>query len=150
MIKEKHGLPVYIEVKNLKVERQFGDGFNENVPPKIIPITQNLLNLLYKMGYTENKERDEYLLSPNRSRTSTYAIMENLSKGFSHFYKLLNTGRNLQFRCLRKTYLTYLNIVLQQNAKYLSSHASDKVLRKYYIDEKIISKAIQNFQIFND
>jgi len=31
----------------------------------------------------------------------------------------------------------------------LSSHTSDKVLEKHYIDQKIVSKAQQRFRIFN-
>ena len=52
------------------------------------------------MGYENKKEKDEFLISPDRSKTSTYALMDNLSKGFSHFYKQLGTGRDLQLKSL--------------------------------------------------
>lgn len=148
MIKEINNKPTYIEVSNLKVERLKGEGYNDNVAPKIIPITKSLYKLLLRLGYNENKGSHEYILVPDRKKTSTNAIKDNLSKGFSHFYKLLDTGHELQMKCLRKTYLTYLKIALGDDAKKLSSHTNDEILHKHYIDDKVVSKAIQDFEIF--
>lgn len=148
MIQYVDNEPTYILMKNLKVERQLGEGFNDNVAPKIIPITKSLKNLLYRLGYDNKKGRDEYILVPDRTKTSTYAIMDNLTKGFSHFYNQLNTGRTLYLKSLRKTYLTYLSSALTGDTKSLSSHASDEVLKKHYIDEKIINKAVKDVNIF--
>ena len=148
MIQSIEGEPVYIAINNYKVERQLGEGFNDNVVPKIIPITKSLLKLLHRMGYETKKGRDEYLLSPDRTQTSAYAIMDNLSKGFSHFYNQLDTGRELYLKSLRKTYLTYLNSALSGDTKKLSSHSTDDILLKHYIDEKVINKAVKNVDIF--
>lgn len=148
MIKDIDNEPTYIAVRNLKVERQVGDGYNDNIAPKIIPITKSLKKLLYRMGYETKKGLDQYLLSPDRSETSTYAIMDNLSKGFSHFYQQLDTGRKLQLKSLRKTYLTYLSSALSGDAKSLSSHSTDDILQKHYIDEKVVNKAVKNLDIF--
>lgn len=150
MIVEKNNFPIYIEMKNLKVERQLGAGFNEDVMPKIIPITKDLRNLLDRLGYKRNKGKNKYLLNPDRTESSTAYMMDSLSKGFSHFYSLLGTNRKLQLKCLRKTYLTHLYSALGKEAKYLSSHTSNSVLQKYYVDEKVIHKAILEFEIFND
>lgn len=149
MIHETEGIPVFIEVKNLKVERQKGEGFNTNVAPKIIPITKSLKKLLYRMGYENKKNSHEYLISPDRIGTSTSTIMDNLSKGFSHYYKQLDTDRHLQFKSLRKTYLTYLNSTLSNDTKSLSSHTTNDVLQKHYIDERVVSKAIKELNIFD-
>ncbi len=75
--------------------------------------------------------------------------MENLSKGFSHFYKQLNTDKDLQLKSLRKTYLTYLSATMSGDAKKLSSHTTDEVLQKNYIDQKVVSKAIKELDIFS-
>lgn len=149
MINEIDGVPTFIEVSNLKVERQKGDGFNDNVAPKIIPITKSLKKLLYRMGYENKRNRPEYLISPDRIGTSSSAIMDNLSKGFSHYYKQLDTGRSLQFKNLRKTYLTYLNSALNNDTKSLSSHTTNEVLQKHYIDERIVNKAVKELNIFD-
>ena len=148
MIKTIDGELAYIVVKNLKVERKLGEGFNDNVAPKIIPITKSLKKLLYRIGYEKNKSMSTYLIQPNRKGVSSKSIMENLSRGFNHYYKQLNTGKNLQLKSLRKTYLTYLNSVLSGDTKSLSSHSTDDVLIKHYIDEKVINKAIKEVEIF--
>lgn len=151
MIREKDDEPVYIEVPNLKVKRKKGERFNTDVPPKIIPITKSLKNILYRLRYDINKGKDRYILNPDKRTDSSIKSMNDaLSIGFSFFYKQLNTGRELQFKCLRKTYLTYLSSTLKGDTKRLSSHATDTVLKKHYIDERIVDKAIKELNIFED
>ncbi len=74
--------------------------------------------------------------------------MENLSKDFSHYYDRLNTGKNLQMKCLRKTYLTYLKLAIGNDMRKLDSHATDEILDKHYIDPTVINKAIAEMTIF--
>ncbi len=151
MIREKDGEPIYIEVPNLKVKRKKGTRFDIDVPPKIIPVTKSLKMILFRLGYNMNKGKDRHLLNPDkRTASSTKSMNEALSLGFSHFYNQLNTGRELKFKCLRKTYLTYLSSTLKGDAKRLSSHATDTVLKKHYIDERIVDKAIKELDIFED
>lgn len=147
MIHHVDGKPTYIEVNNLKVERIKTKGTKE-VAPKIIPVTTGLFELLKRLGYNTKKETDDFLICPDRKGTSVNTIMIRLTKGFTFFYKQLDTGRELQFKCLRKTYLTYLDQAMQGDTKSLSSHSSDQVLQKHYIDERVISKAVQQVRIF--
>ncbi|EDP96490.1 tyrosine-type recombinase/integrase [Kordia algicida OT-1] len=147
MIKETNNEPSYIVVSNLKVERQKGKAFADNVKPKIIPITQSLMKLLLRLGYNENIGSHEYILAPNR-KAKTQSMMDAISKGFSHYYDLLGTERKLQFKNLRKTYLTYLVSALGGEAKSLSSHSTDEVLQKHYIDKKVVDKAVKKLDIF--
>lgn len=150
MVHKINGEIAYIEFNNLKVERMLGEGYNDNVNTNIIPITKDLKKLLLRLGYNKQKNSSEYILCPDRTNQSTQTIMDNLSKGFTHFYKQLNTGRHLQMKCLRKTYLTYLKLTLQGDMKKLDSHSTDAVLDKHYIDEKIVSKAVAEMSIFGD
>ncbi len=139
----------YIEFNNLKVERILGDGFNDNVKTNIIPITKDLKELLLRLGYNQYKNSDNYILCPDRSNQSTETIMDNLSKGFTHFYKRLNTGKQLQLKCLRKTYLTYLKLATNEDMKKLDSHTTDEILNKHYLDTSVINKAISEMRIFS-
>ena len=50
MITESNDEPIYITVRNLKIERQKGEGFNENVAPKIIPVTKSLKKTIIPNG----------------------------------------------------------------------------------------------------
>ncbi len=148
MIHEINNIISYIEFNNLKVERMLGDGYNDNVQTNVIPITQDLKELLFKLGYEEHKGSSEFIICPNREKTSTKTIMENLSKGFSHYYDRLNTGKNLQMKCLRKTYLTYLKLAMGNDMRKLDSHSTDEILNKHYIDATVINKAIAEMTIF--
>ena len=148
MIHEINGKPGYITINNFKVERRLGDGFNNNVTPKIIPITKGLMNILNRLGYEAKRNTDEYIICPDRSNIPSKSIMDNLSRGFTHYYNQLETGRKLQLKCLRKTYLTYLEAAMKGETKKLSSHTTNEVLHKHYIDEKVIHKAVKEVEIF--
>ncbi len=150
MIHKIKGEIAYVEFNNLKVERILGEGYNDNVDTNIISITKDLKNLLLRLGYNKHKNSNEYILCPDRTNQSTQTIMDNLSKGFTHFYKQLNTGKYLQMKCLRKTYLTYLKLTVKGDMSKLDSHSTDAVLDKHYIDERIVSKAVAEMTIFGD
>ena len=148
MIHVENNIPVFIEIRNFKVERQKGYGYNADVPPKIIPVIRGLLDLLNRMGYKDKIGSNEYILFPERNITISI-LKDNLSKGFSHFYKQLNTRKELQFKHLRKTYLTYLAMTMKGDTGFLSSHTSKEVLRRHYINENVVLKAVKNVEIFN-
>ena len=71
-----------------------------------------------------------------------------MSKGFSHYYNKLNTGRKLTFKCLRKTYITHLALSLGLNARVITRHSSEDVIIKHYLDERIITKVADGFEVF--
>lgn len=150
MIKEdKKGIPFYIEVPNLKVERSHKTlGRVSKVAPKIVPVTEGLRNILHEFGYEGHKNSDDFIISPKRDNVNIDWLTSILSRSFSHFYGLLENGKTLQFKCLRKTYLSYLNDAMKEDTKYLSSHKDQKVLDTHYIDPRIISEAVKNVQIF--
>ncbi|WP_298546225.1 hypothetical protein [uncultured Aquimarina sp.] len=151
MIKEdSNGHPLYIEVPNLKVQRSNQTlGKSKIVAPKIIPVTKGLHEILIRMGYHKKKNNDQFIIYPNRENKSMDWLTSILSRSFSHFYALLGNEKQLQFKCLRKTYLTYLNKAMKGSTKSLSSHSNQKVLDTHYIDPKIISKAIREVEIFS-
>lgn len=148
MIKEINNKPAFIHVNNFKVERMAGEATKDKVKPKIFPITEGLMQILIELGYKNNINSDDYILCPDRTNLSTASMMDLISKGFNHYYKQLNTERSLLFKCLRKTYLTYLEMAMKGDAKNLSSHSTDEILQKHYIDEKIVSTAVKKLNIF--
>ncbi|WP_027395041.1 tyrosine-type recombinase/integrase [Aquimarina latercula] len=148
MIKEINNKPAFIHVNNFKVERMAGEATKDKVKPKIFPITEGLMQILIDLGYKNNINSNDYILSPDRTNLSTVSMMDLISKGFNHYYRQLNTERSLLFKCLRKTYLTYLEMAMKGDAKNLSSHSTDEILQKHYIDEKIVSTAVKKLNIF--
>jgi hypothetical protein len=71
-----------------------------------------------------------------------------MNKGFSLYYKQLKTGRNLTFKCLRKTYITHLALSLGLNARVITRHSGDDVLIKHYLDRRLIIKMAETFEVF--
>ncbi|MFT5891138.1 MAG: hypothetical protein ACI9Y7_001238 [Dokdonia sp.] len=105
------------------------------------------MELLERFGFKEKIGGDEYILDLNRD-LSMNVLTEQMSKGFSHFYKLLETGKNIQFKHLRKTYISYMKVAMGSDTGDLTSHASDDIIDKNYVDKRIIANAQKKFKLF--
>jgi len=149
-IKESEGIK-YIEIEDYKVNR-IQNRIAENEKKMIcIPITASLDALLHELGYDEHINTDSYILAPN-VKISRGKVMSNvLSRSFTHFYGQLNTGKNLTFKCLRKTYITKLQIYFSGtgNTKEVTGHSDNQVIERNYIDKREIAKASVGFSVFS-
>lgn len=96
------------------------------------------MNLLIEMGYWQKYMTDDYILCPDRDM-NVNSLMDLLSKSFSHYWKSTGINKDYSLKNLRKTYFTWMNRVLGDETKILSSHSTDGVLKKYYLDPKILS-----------
>lgn len=113
-----------------------------------IPVTKNLKKLLFELGYEQYRNTNQYVLAPEISVKRNRVMADNLSRGFSHFYQQLETGKNLHFKCLRKTYLTQLSIYTGGNAKAISGHSDNAVIEEHYVDKLVLARAAQGFDVF--
>ena len=68
--------------RNLKVERQR----NADYDPKYVPVHDDLLGLLYEIGFEENKGKNKFIIAPQRG-SNPMTVMLTLTKGFTHYYK---------------------------------------------------------------
>jgi len=128
------GVKLFI-IDNLKVKRMKK---NNKECKKYIGINADLEDFLIDLGMNEKIGKDEYILSPNRDRI-TKTIMDDLSKGFSHYKKGAGIGKNISLSNLRKTYLTWHHQVLGDDTGLVSSHSTTQVLEKYYLDPKVLT-----------
>lgn len=124
----------FFRIRNIKVER---------ITKKIcinkhIPINEDLFDLLIEMGYYKNKDSNDYILFPDR-QVSAITIMNSLSKAFSHYRKGAGIKKDISLKNLRKTYLTWVNQVMNKDTKILSSHSTDGVLKEYYLDPTVLT-----------
>lgn len=134
-IKEKDGIQ-FIEIENLKVNRIKNRISNKSKKYIAIPLTMELMELLSELGYEKYKGTDKYILEPDLLNKRNRVMCDVLSRGFTHYYTQLNTGKELTFKHLRKTYLTKLDILLGHgNVKVISGHTGDKVLDDSYINK---------------
>lgn len=124
----------FFRIQNLKVERNLNiDGLY-----KYIPINSDLFDLLVEMGYHEKIQTNDYILWPER-KVQSKTIMDSLSKAFSHYKNGAGIEKDISLKSLRKTYITWVNQVMQKETGILTSHTTTKVLESYYIDPQILS-----------
>ncbi|MBK6836090.1 MAG: hypothetical protein IPG89_18190 [Bacteroidetes bacterium] len=139
--------PVSISIPDFKVNR--GKGLSENESQKMIyvPIIPPLKKLLMKLGYEEHKGKDMYILAPEEEMERR-TMMDYISKGFSHYYSLLNTGKDIKFYDLRKTYISYLYAAHGERARIITKHSGEAVMHAHYIDQQVVAQVAMDFEIF--
>ncbi len=137
----------FIYIDNIKVQRIR----NKTNVLRPIPITSQLMDLLIEMGYNEKYMSEDYILCPIRDM-SLQSLMDFLSKSFTDYWKSTKNNKECSLKNLRKTYFTWVNRVMGDDTKILSSHSSNEVLKKFYLDPKlspIIAKGAAEIRIFD-
>ncbi len=77
-------------------------------------------------------------------------ISSFISHSFTHYYKQLETERELSYKCLRKTYISSLSAALGiENARLITKHSGTQVMEEHYVDKKVIALTANNFEVFN-
>lgn len=148
-ILESEGIP-YIKVEDYKVNRIQNRITDEERKYNKIPITNSLGKLLNKLGYQQYANTDSYILAPEIKISRGRVMSDILSRGFSHYYDQLNTERNLTFKCLRKTYITKMDIYRGKGkVKEITGHSNDQVIQGSYVDGKEIAKSLREFEVFS-
>ena len=105
---------------------------------KYIGINADLEDFLIELGMNEKIGNDEYILSPKRDR-STKTMMNDLSRGFTHYKNGAGIKKDISLSNLRKTYLTWHHQILGDDTGLVSSHSTTHVLDKYYLDPKVLT-----------
>lgn len=130
---------IVISTANLKVER----AKKKKYKVKIVPIGEELMELLKELGYDKYISTDNYIIEPDR-KFKYKTMMDCMSKGFNHYYKAAFPDKEpVKFKVLRKTYLSYLNKEVGDDMIDLSSHSNMRVLDTHYIDPEVIAKGLQ-------
>lgn len=125
-----------ITTENLKVQRITGKSYK----PKYIPVFEQLKDFLIEIEWERYKDSDEYILEPGRT-IQEQTMMDAISKGFSFYYsKAFPNQEKKQFKCLRKTYLSYLEKFVGDDIIHLSSHGGKEVLEKHYVNPAIVAR----------
>lgn len=140
------GVKLFI-IDNLKVNRIKKDAVERK---KYIGINADLEDFLIKLGMNKKIGMDEFILYPDRT-CSTKTIMNDLSKGFTHFKEGVGIKKDISLSNLRKTYLTWHHQVLGEDTGLVSSHSTNQVLEKYYLDPKVLTAveiAALNVRVF--
>jgi integrase len=143
IIELENGIKVF-KIQNLKVNRiQTGEDSGANI--RYIPITRGLNDLLVEMGLKDMVGKEEYIISRENNYSTKY-VMQLLSKGFSHYIKKAAT-RKIEFKDLRKTYITKLTMALGSDAKMYTGHASNEVIKNHYLSNAYLAGNLKDFDV---
>lgn len=133
------------QINDFKVNRkQFGTEEGKN--KKIVPLTAGLIDLLNELGFEENIGKDVPILDTN-NYGSISTIEKAISRGFGHYIKQV-TDKPLQFKNLRKTYISHLVMQLGDKAKLFTGHSDDEVLMNHYISKAWTAGGLSEFRVF--
>ncbi len=152
IFEDKDGTLLYIRTEDYKINNQRGIAEDDIEHKKhiYIPIHDALRSLLIQLGYERYKGTGRYLVAGDEEmdRDTVKVLM---SRAFTHYYKQLNTGKDLSFKCFRKTYISQLSGFMGiDNARIITSHSQTKVMSDFYINHKYISLTAKNFQLFKE
>ena len=125
----------FLMFENLKVERikKF-----HNTPKKYVPINKDLENLLVEMGMYNIENPNDYILCPER-KSNSKTLMDTISKSFTHYKNGAGIDKEVSLKNLRKTYITWVNQTMGNETGLLTSHSTQEVLERYYLDPKVLS-----------
>lgn len=137
-----------IKVEDIKVNRiQKREGMEEK-KFNYVPITPQLMELLNELGFEKNKGTDTFIIAPDVKTNRNKVMVDSLTRGFTHFADQVAPEENITFKILRKTYATQMQIATNGNARQITGHSSDAVLKDHYIDPQLVAKMSREFEIF--
>ena len=116
LITLEDGVEIF-KISNRKVNR-IKSGIDTGKYVRNVPITDGLRALLIELGMDTKRGSDEYVIP--RNGQSTKYMRQIISRGFGHFIKLA-TARKMEFKDLRKTYITMMTKVLGTSAKMFTA-----------------------------
>ena len=98
------------------------------------------------MGLENNTGSNEFIFQRGES-ASVNNMMNNLSIAFGHYIKQV-TSKKIEFKDLRKTYITKLVLVLGDKAKMFTGQTNNEIIKDHYLSEAYLAGSLNNFEIF--
>jgi integrase len=141
----------FFNIDNLKVNRANKTKVVKSKSKKrLIAVNNDLMDLLIELGYEHKKNTTDFIIYPERTCTIK-TLMDRISKSFTHYKEQANVNSEVSLKNLRKTYITWLRVVMDKQTGLLSSHSSEEVLERHYIDPTVLSaveKAVLKLKVF--
>lgn len=147
---ELHKGVLSFKLINLKVWRiQTGSDQREiDKYVKYVPITASLKKLLMDCGYETFKGQNKFIIPYPKDFKLSY-VQDIISRAFTHYIKQV-TDRKIEYKDLRKTYITAMTMALGTDAKLFTGHSDDAVIQKHYLADAVIMGNLGNLNIFEN
>ena len=133
-----------IRVQNLKVNRIANGTDTGRVI--FVPVTKSLKALLEELGYEDKRTTTGFILERPDGTNSRY-MMDSLSRGFAHYIKQAS-DRKLEFKCLRKTFITKMVLALGDKTGLFTGHSNNQTLKTHYVSSAFLAGSLNDFEIF--
>ena len=146
IVVDKNDTPLYIKVEDIKVNRIQHKQQNKKVI--YVPVTESLQQLLVELNYNKKKNSDEYILAPEIINNRVKNISDGLSRGFTHYFDKLETGKKLTYKSLRKSYITNLKLHMGDPESITGHSRGSSVVENFYLDKAQIAIAMRDFKVF--
>lgn len=143
---EQDGKPIFIKCEDYKYNRAHNLVSERDKKYIYSPVIKDLHDFLIKMGYDDYKGTERYIVASECSYQRS-TIKVQMSRSFTHYYKQLNTNKNIQFKHLRKTYITLLNNFTRGKAEVITGHSGQQIIMRSYQDPTVFSDVLMNFQL---
>ncbi|MGZ3931004.1 MAG: hypothetical protein ACXVP0_06440 [Bacteroidia bacterium] len=118
---------------------------------KHFAITKELAALLIEMGYEQYKGTDKYIVATEELKMNRAHVAVLISKSFTHYYRQLNTGKQVSFKHLRKAFMTSALIEFGSASPALTNHATVNMTNKHYHDKSVTrDQAKESFSVFKN
>lgn len=115
---------------------------------KYVPITSSLNKLLLECGFVTHRETDKYIIPFPEGYNLIYA-QDIISRAFTHYIKKVSF-RKIEYKDLRKTYITAITMALGDKAKLFTGHSDDAVIKKHYLADSVLMAGLGNLSVFGD
>lgn len=146
LIDEKANI-LFIRATDFKVSRQKGLEA-DNLKYINVPVTDELNDLLIRIGCKNYLGSDKYILAPEEVMKRE-TINKFITHSFPHYFKQLGTGKNLSYKCLRKTYISWLTKFMGiDNARLITKHSGTQVMKEHYINDMVVAEKARDFKMF--
>lgn len=146
---DKNGRPYFITTNDIKFNKRYRLFQESDKKKVVIPVSYELEQLLYALGYAEYKETDRYVVASN-TKEQRVTIMNLASKAFSHYWTKYSTDKKLEFNSLRKSYINEIDVRYGSRGKIITHGATGDLINKHYRDVMKIIDDMRGQYLYKD
>jgi hypothetical protein len=111
------------------------------------PIYPELHDFLLEMGYEQYKGTDRFIVAGDETKQRN-TLANNLTNAFAFYRNQLDMDKRIQLKGLRKHYITRMRNEYGDNANFFTGHASSRVDKIHYYDDREIFEKVKSFQLW--
>jgi hypothetical protein len=108
------------------------------------PITTDLAEVLTWFNILANDQ--DFIIAPECKNRAT--LKKLLSSSFTHYWKVTGLQRKVNFKNLRKTYITRITDLIGEKAMFIK-HGSDRTSIKHYLSKKEHISEMRNLTLYD-